>query len=551
MELAIPQRLLNQKKLLNTERPKTAVAYIRVSDDSQIEGESLDTQRERIKEYAHSQGIAIVEWFGDEGESAKTVNKREDMMAMLKYCSARKGKIGYALFYNMKRASRDAKSYYRDFKTILEGLGMAVRSATEHIDDTPAGHFIEGVLVLNGQLDNELKSGTTIDNMNSVATQGWWQHGFLHGYDLVRIKVGVKKKHTTLKKNRDASIVSELFQAFANGGLTQSDIKRMANERGLRNYKGKPLDDNGVHRMLTQPAYAGYICSKHTNYEMHEGKHMKEAIIDIDTFQRVQQQLSATSRTRSGIKMVINNEQYPLKRFVLCFNCNNTLYASGPKTGGGKSYSPRYHCARKSCTGIVPSIKAETANELFANLLKEIQPEESTIKLYKEILNRTAMRQLDNLNQRLGVLRSALTSLESERNTAMRRWNAGNMSDNDKDDLLASIDADRLEKRDQLDALEEQQAIRQTQIDYVMNFMGNAYKLWVDADVEMRQRFQNTIFPEGVVLNTKTMQFGTSLISPLYRYVPNKKDLSVKEKSLVVIQQKLIQMSWHSSKIYL
>lgn len=118
---------------------------------------------------------------------------------------------------------------------------------------------MEGMLVLNGQLDNEIKGKTTTDNMQSVAMQGWWQHGFLHGYDLVRIKVGIKKKYTTLKKNKDAPIVADLFNAFANGGLTQSDIKRMANERGLRNYKGKLLDDNGIHRMFTQPAYAGYI----------------------------------------------------------------------------------------------------------------------------------------------------------------------------------------------------------------------------------------------------------------------------------------------------
>lgn len=38
-----------------------------------------------------------------------------------------------------------------------------------------------------------------------------------------------------------------------------------------------------------------------------------------------------------GIKMIINNEQYPLKRFVLYFNCGKPLYASSPKTGGGKA----------------------------------------------------------------------------------------------------------------------------------------------------------------------------------------------------------------------
>lgn len=156
MEPVIPQRLLNQKKLVFAERPKKAVAYIRVSDDSQIEGESLDTQRASIESYAAAHGIEIVRWFGDEGVSAKTVKKRKDMIDMLRYCAHNKGKVGYALFYNMKRASRHAASYFGDIKTVLEGLGIAVRSATEHIDDSPTGRFMETMLVANGQLDNEI-----------------------------------------------------------------------------------------------------------------------------------------------------------------------------------------------------------------------------------------------------------------------------------------------------------------------------------------------------------------------------------------------------------
>lgn len=35
--------------------------------------------------------------------------------------------------------------------------------------------------------------------------------------------------------------------------------------------------------------------------------------------------------------------------------------------------------------------------------------------------------------------------------------------------------------------------------------------------------------------DTSTLTFGTSTISPLYTYAPIKKDLSVKEKSLLVI----------------
>lgn len=41
---------------------------------------------------------------------------------------------------------------------------------------------LEGVIVLNGQLDNEIKGSTTTDNMRSLAMQGYWQHGPLLGY---------------------------------------------------------------------------------------------------------------------------------------------------------------------------------------------------------------------------------------------------------------------------------------------------------------------------------------------------------------------------------
>ena len=117
---------------------------------------------------------------------------------------------------------------------------------------------------------------------------------------------------------------------------------------------------------------------------------------------------------------------------------------------------------------------------------------------------------------------------------APRRWNMDSMSDLDKDELIIDIENDKAEKRIRIEELEEQQSVKQAQIDYAMNFMNDVYKLWIDADVVMGQRFQKVIFPEGVILDTASLSFGTLKISPLYRYAPNKKDLSVKEKSLVV-----------------
>ena len=51
---------------------------------------------------------------------------------------------------------------------------------------------------------------------------------------------------------------------------------------------------------------------------------------------------------------------------------------------------------------------------------------------------------------------------------------------------------------------------------------------------DLKIRFQKMIFPEGLTFDTSTVTFGTSTISPLYRYAPNKNDLSMKDKSSLV-----------------
>lgn len=65
--------------------------------------------------------------------------------------------------------------------------------------------------------------------------------------------------------------------------------------------------------------------------------------------------------------------------------------------------------------------------------------------------------------------------------------------------------------------------------------MHNIAKQWLDADYDLRVRFQTMLFPQGTTFDMTTMHFGTEKISPLYRYAVNKKDLSETEKSLLVI----------------
>lgn len=50
---------------------KKGLAYIRISSQRQINGESPETQAATIQKYADNEGIEIIDWFYDEAKTGK------------------------------------------------------------------------------------------------------------------------------------------------------------------------------------------------------------------------------------------------------------------------------------------------------------------------------------------------------------------------------------------------------------------------------------------------------------------------------------------------
>lgn len=324
--------------------------------------------------------------------------------------------------------------------------------------------------------------------------------------------------------------ITKVFTQFSRGDIRLVELTRYAAEIGLRNKSGKNLTLNQIMRLLRNPAYAGYVCDGLTDYERVIAKH--EPLVHEKTFALVQYLLDKpSSRKRTAIKK--RNDRYFLKRLLLCHVCEKPLYASAPKTGGG-GHSERYHCPR--CKGSAKSVKVAIVHDAFANLLADIQPGEGILRLYKEILVRQAAIENNRLNTRLKQKRQELDELGETRLRAIeQKVNSPTKSERDEiSELITRLDKRKLDCQGEITELERSQTLQEQKITAVVENMHNLQSIWLNGGIEMRFRFQNLLFPEGLILNTKTMQFGTYAICPLYRYVSNKKDLSPKEKSLLV-----------------
>ena len=103
---------------LQTSR-KRALAYVRISSQRQINGESPETQRVAIQQFVDNDNADVVEWYYDEAKSGKNT-EREGLQKLLKHAVDKRSEIDYVVVYKMNRASRDLMTYMTGFRMVLQ-----------------------------------------------------------------------------------------------------------------------------------------------------------------------------------------------------------------------------------------------------------------------------------------------------------------------------------------------------------------------------------------------------------------------------------------------
>ena len=76
--------------------------YTRVSTSMQVEGYSLEAQKERLRKYADFQEMVIVGEYSDEGKSGKSIEGRQEFMQMLRDIEEGKDRVEFVLVYKLQ-----------------------------------------------------------------------------------------------------------------------------------------------------------------------------------------------------------------------------------------------------------------------------------------------------------------------------------------------------------------------------------------------------------------------------------------------------------------
>ena len=481
---------------------RRAVLYLRVSDPRQVETYSLETQEAACREYCQRQGWEIVAVFREEGESAKTADRTE-LKRLLAWCGGRKRKADYVVVYRLSRSARDVGDYHA-LKAWFERREMAIRTVMESgIDDSPQGRLLENMLAAINQFENEVRAEQCVTGMRHAAQLGRWVWRAPVGYRNVRLVSGLKTIEPDPAK---APLVKRAFELAASRISVAEVIKRV-HERGLASSTGRPLAQSYIRKnIFHNPLYCGRLVVPKWKIDR-EGTW--EPIVSRDLWNRVQ--LAIDGRSKPSQVHTIHRPDFPLRRFVRCGSCDGQVTASWSK-GRSRRY-PYYHCTR--CNDL--RIRKEQLEDDFVALLRHLRPKPETRILFREVVHDTWTRREAEAEALREAARKRLVLLAAKRERLVDGYLEGFIDRGIYERKLASIatdmaaaeqDAARTDAENALDAA--------TVVAHADEFLADCDGIWERGTLEIRQRFQTLVFPEGLAYLPKR-GFGTAVTLGIFR----------------------------------
>ena len=309
---------------------------------------------------------------------------------MLKYIKENKGRVDYVIVHKVDRLARNRGDDI-DITRILCEAGVQLVSASESIDNTPAGMLLHGIMssiaeFYSQNLANEVKKG-----MGEKVKNGGTPTRAPIGYINVRkVDEQGREERTVELDGERYLLINQAFKEYATGNWSLNSLSEHLSDLGLTTppkpkIPSKPITKKMLGSILNSPYYKGIVTYNGVEYS---GKH--EPIVDESTWDTVQEVLrSHLNGERTRI-----HEHY-LKSTVYCGKCGARLIIHNAKSGSGNIY-PYFVCAAKQNKRNSCNQKALLIDEVAARI-ETLYGKISFTTEFKTLLQKWIVSQIDVL----------------------------------------------------------------------------------------------------------------------------------------------------------
>lgn len=240
-------------------RKKKCYVYIRVSTTMQVDGYSLDAQKNRLLKFAEFEKLEVVRVYCDAGKSGKNIAGRPEFTRMLQDVAAQHDGVDYILVFKLSRFGRNAADVLNSLQYIQD-YGVNLICVEDGIDSSKdSGKLTITVLSAVAEIERENILVQTMEGRKQKAREGKWNGGQApFGYSLD------SKTSTLVVDPEEAEIVKIIFNKYVHEGMGADAICNYLNQRGYTKKKNREFELNYFTRglilnVLDNPACIGKI----------------------------------------------------------------------------------------------------------------------------------------------------------------------------------------------------------------------------------------------------------------------------------------------------
>ena len=497
------------RQLAQTDAPKRAAVYLRVSTGRQAENDvSLPSQRELTTRFCTAQGWCVVEEYVAPGASA-TDDRRTVFQRMLEDARSPDRRFDVICVYAFSRFYRNAAEMEMTIRR-LRKCGVEVVSVTQPTGDDPSQEMMRQMIGLFDEYTSRENGKNVSRAMRESAKQGFWNGATPPlGYKIVEAETrGSKIKKKLAVDPVDAETVRLMFRLYGDGDgktgpLGIKDVAKWLNERGYRTRKGATFGIGPVHGILTNRCYATgkwpYGVRNSKTGQLNDPATVVEidvpTIIPMDLFEQVQAKLARHNPKVTPPRTV--NGPNLLAGLATCATCGAGMVRTG--TACGKRSYTYYSCAgchqkgKSVCKGRhIPTAKLD--NLIVENVKEKLLTPERLSFILEALLERSAAKDVAIAERRRSL--DAQVAQAKDKLARLYRAIEEGVVDLD-DDLKARIAALKGERDIAVASLERiaQQAVARSDVtaDRIEAFAELMRQKLDDGDVQARRGYVRSV----------------------------------------------------------
>lgn len=457
---------------------KTGI-YIRVSTEEQAkEGFSINAQKEKLTNYSKISDWEIIDYYIDNGISAKNIKDRPEINRLIEDIKTRK--INNVLIYKLDRLTRSVKDLISLIE-LFEEYDCTVSSLTEKLETSNAvGRMFVKIIGIFAEFEREnLAERVSFGYEQKTREGNYTNTNGVNGYEYI-----VGKGHLMVNK-KEREIVNRIYEMYLNG-TSMLKIAKIYNTEKVPSKRGGSWSQSTIKSILTNPLYVGkirYGVSKKLESRAFEVNGVQESIIDEETFNRVQELI--TKRKKYNSRKYHSENAY-FSTALKCAKCGSMFHPKQQKHNG--KYYITYYCNNKQ------TAKCDCAGISHNKVLTEFEEYINNYKLDKNIV----INPVNDNKTQIDKLLIELENIERKRKRLQQLFIDEQLSNDDYSQITSELEISKISIIESINKLKLKK--ERINFDDIKDIIIDLRQNWDNLDISSKNSFINQ-FIKYIILN--------------------------------------------------